>query len=119
LIRSDRLLVKERSDSAVVSDDKYDGVLIVLRVRQESEINSARPRSLRGQGVRCRPTAFDHSSRRVGRTGGLQDSVERPYVLHQAPSQPLIPTDPIDIDRVGLRRVNTHVKGDVLTFVDA
>ena len=63
--------------------------------------------------------ALDHSRRRVRRTGGLLDTVERAHMLHQAPPQPLVPTHPIDVDGVSLCGVDAHVESDVLALVDA
>src|SRR5439155_2826978 len=77
------------------------------------------PRGLGSQRVGWRPLALDHSCRRVRRAGGLLDTAEGTYVLHQAGSQPLVPTHPIDVDSVSLRRVDAHVEGNVLTLVDA
>src|SRR5205823_12466569 len=41
------------------------------------------------------------------------------HVLHQAAPQPLVPPDPIDVDRVGLRGVRAHMEGDAPALVDA
>ena len=113
------LLVEEGGDSAVVANGKHDVVLELLRVGQECDIDSAGPRGLGRQSIGGRPLAFDHSRRRVCGASGLQRAVERADVLHQAPAQPLVPTHPIDVDRIGLRRVDAHIKSDVLALVDA
>src|SRR5689334_19419186 len=63
--------------------------------------------------------ALDHSRGRIRRAGGLLNAIERSYVLHQAPRQPLIPTHPIDVNGVGLRGVNSHVESNVSALVDA
>ena len=49
----------------------------------------------------------------------MRAPVDRAYVLHEAPAQSLVPTDTIDVDGVGLRRVGAHVERDVLALVDA
>src|SRR5207302_1324829 len=113
------LLVEEGGDSAVVANDKHDVVLIRLCVGQECDIDSAGPRGLGGQSIGGRPLAFDHSRRSIRWASGLQRTVEWADVLHEAPPQPLVPTHPIDVNRIGLRRVDAHIEGDVLTLVHA
>src|SRR5207245_5887065 len=96
----------------------HDVMPVHRLVRWECGVDSAGPRGLGGQRVGRRPVALDHSRRRVRRAGGLLDTVERAYVLHEAPAQPLVPTHPIDVDSVSLCGVDAHVEGDVLTLVD-
>ena len=47
------------------------------------------------------------------------DTAEWADTLYQAPPETLIPTDPIDVDGVGLRKVYAYIKCYVFTFVDA
>ena len=119
LIGRHGLLVEEGCGPAVVADGEHDVVLVVLRVGQQREIDATGPRGLGGQCVARRPLALDHARGRVGRARGLLDTAERADVLHQARAQPLVPPEPIDVDRVRLCGVDTHVEGDVLTLVDA
>ncbi len=119
LIRGDRLLVEQIGHAVVVANGEHGVVAVALGIRQEGEIDSGRPRVLRRQRVGRRPAALDQSGRGVRRTGCLPDAAEGAGVGHQASAQALIPADPVDVDGVGLRRVDAHVERDVPALVDA
>src|SRR5262249_34667601 len=57
-------------------------------------------------------------SRRVSWTRRLAGALDWTDVLHEPPSQALVPTYSVDVDGVGLCRVHAHVEGDVLALVD-
>ena len=54
----------------------------------------------------------------VARAARLLDAIERADVLEQTATEPLIPTDTINIDGEGLRRVDADVKSDRRPFID-
>ena len=112
-------LLVEEGRRAPVLDDEAHVVLIAGRVRQQPEVRAARPVGRDAERVARCPTARDEPGARVRRAGRLRDAGERSALTYEASAEPAVPPDPIDVDGVGLRRVDRDRERQALALVDA
>src|SRR5439155_6746956 len=112
-------LLVEEGRRAPVLDDEAHVVLIAGRVRQQPEVRAARPVGRDAERVARCPTARDEPGARVRRAGRLRDAGERSALTYEASAEPAVPANPIDVDGVGLRRVDRDRERQALALVDA
>src|SRR5207247_9914170 len=113
------LLVEQVGNARVVSDHEVDVVLVVLRIREQYEVDPGGPGRWHRERVTRHPRALDKSRAGVDGTGGLLTPTDRPNPLHETAAQALIPADSIDVHRVRLGGIHADIERDRFTFVHA
>ena len=111
LVGVDPLLVEKRRRPSV-ADREVHVVLPAAGIGQHRQVDAAGPVTADGEAVARRPPARDHAGAGIGNAGRLGGPVERPVVQAQPASQSAVPADAVDIDRVGLGRVDRYEEAE-------
>ena len=116
--RVDALLVEEGRRPAVTDDEDHE-ILVAGGIREHRQIDTAGPIAGNGQAVAGRPAAGDQTGGGIRRASGLRTAVKRTGVEAQAAAPPAIPTDAVEINGVGLGRVDGDVEREVAALEHA
>src|SRR5438876_12274754 len=94
-------------------------VLVILGVGELGKVDAGSPGNRHSQLKARGPVAIYEPGGCIDGAGRLVHTVERTYMLQEAPAEALIPAHTVKINVIGLGGINGHVRGDGFPPVDA